>query len=686
MAEAMPGPMQAPPQPTIEEFTAVEQIREEISPVELHETLLSVAAEADPMAVAEFKSELRDLELPPEVLDVLNAMVDEILASPERYAEIRAHYKTQNMPDDLLPEVFDVEFFGAFNMALDELRLTSEMPSRAPQGFANGGVASLRPIPAAMLARHGRNGDTQLAHVTPEEMRLLKSRGGSGTINPVTGLPEFWNPLKSIGKAFKSIGKAIKKFASSTIGKIVIAVALFVFAGPAAAAALGVTAPAGVAAISGFIAGTGSSLAAGNNLKDSLKAGAIGGLAGAAFTGITQGASAFQSTAPAAGSSAAAAPVSGSGASGSAVSGPAAVNASTLATPAGGTVNLGATNLGMAPAQQGFTAGSGLPGTVSLAPAVQPGFTAGPLTSAPIASAPIANVANASGIGGLGLQPTTGYEAYTSAAPQSLAATSAAPQSLAGTSAGFNLGDVSAGSAPIDVTGTQGWGASSGAGSAAESTQGWLGQAADKIMPSRIQAASEATKMQSIADRFYGGSLEGLNRAIANDTASAAVNDLVIQASTSSLMNYAPMAAIGAGVMGLMGGDQDADVPEGWENMAAGLSGGRELLNKYPDRYGLKFGGVNTISTTNPYSAPNPYTTYTAATGSGPDGVATQNFPRKNGPINGPGNGTSDDVPAMLSDGEFVFTAKAVRNMGKGSRRKGAKKMYALMKKLEGAA
>jgi hypothetical protein len=40
-------------------------------------------------------------------------------------------------------------------------------------------------------------------------------------------------------------------------------------------------------------------------------------------------------------------------------------------------------------------------------------------------------------------------------------------------------------------------------------------------------------------------------------------------------------------------------------------------------------------------------------------------------------------VPAMLSDGEFVFTAKAVRNMGDGSRRKGAKKMYALMKKLE---
>ena len=59
-------------------------------------------------------------------------------------------------------------------------------------------------------------------------------------------------------------------------------------------------------------------------------------------------------------------------------------------------------------------------------------------------------------------------------------------------------------------------------------------------------------------------------------------------------------------------------------------------------------------------------------------------FPRKNGAINGPGTGTSDSIPAMLSDGEFVFTAKAVRNAGQGSRRKGARRMYKLMKMLEG--
>ena len=37
----------------------------------------------------------------------------------------------------------------------------------------------------------------------------------------------------------------------------------------------------------------------------------------------------------------------------------------------------------------------------------------------------------------------------------------------------------------------------------------------------------------------------------------------------------------------------------------------------------------------------------------------------------------------MLSDGEFVFTAKAVRNAGGGDRRLGAKKMYEMMKNLE---
>ena len=44
--------------------------------------------------------------------------------------------------------------------------------------------------------------------------------------------------------------------------------------------------------------------------------------------------------------------------------------------------------------------------------------------------------------------------------------------------------------------------------------------------------------------------------------------------------------------------------------------------------------------------------------------VAMEDFQRMNGDIDGPGTETSDDIPAMLSDGEFVMTGQAVRGAG----------------------
>ena len=52
------------------------------------------------------------------------------------------------------------------------------------------GKMKLRPI-AQALQNAGRGGDTILAHISPAEAALLKSRGGSGTINPETGLVEY---------------------------------------------------------------------------------------------------------------------------------------------------------------------------------------------------------------------------------------------------------------------------------------------------------------------------------------------------------------------------------------------------------------------------------------------------------------------------------------------------------------
>lgn len=42
----------------------------------------------------------------------------------------------------------------------------------------------------------------------------------------------------------------------------------------------------------------------------------------------------------------------------------------------------------------------------------------------------------------------------------------------------------------------------------------------------------------------------------------------------------------------------------------------------------------------------------------------------EDGEVEGPGTGTSDSIPALLSDGEFVFTAKAVKNIGVDKLRK----------------
>ena len=49
----------------------------------------------------------------------------------------------------------------------------------------------------------------------------------------------------------------------------------------------------------------------------------------------------------------------------------------------------------------------------------------------------------------------------------------------------------------------------------------------------------------------------------------------------------------------------------------------------------------------------------------------------------GPGTGTSDDIPAMLSDGEFVMTAKAVENAGGGDRELGSDRMMNMMRNFE---
>ncbi len=636
MAEAMPGMAGLPPQAaaqapagpaemTPENLAVFDQMRQEIPPSEFSEDLLSTAAEADPIAVAEFKAELRGLELPPEALDVLNQMIDEVLASPERYPEIREKYLAQDIPEEMLPPTFDPEFFGALNLAVDEIRATggAELP---PQGFADGGLATLKPMAAAM-AQQGRYGDTMLAHISPREARMLRQMGGSGTINPNTGLPEFFlkKLFKGIKKGLSKIARAAKKFVRSKVGRIVTTLALAFVLGPAAATALGVSSTVGVAAVSGFIGSAGSTALAGGDLKESLKAGAIGGLTAGAGAGIIGGAEAFQ-----AGS----------------YTGPTTVS-------------------GQIEKATDFLTGGGqeaaLPDPTQTAAETvteaQAQSFAAPDAAAPITRTPLAGV-DAPPV------PTSAIDQATQLAmqtdPGAMGVGSLPASSVTTGTTGVPI---------VESVGVPGSNVAQLGVNNLQPSQNLLQRGLDKILPGRIDAAAVPRAEQAFT--------ETLAR-----TGSKELAEKAYQAAMPGMFQkYAPLAATGLGVMAATGGfkQEEPQIPEGFEGIMG--TPGMDLLRQYPDIYGLRFGGVQPM-TTSPYQtyAPRPVA---AAKGGSMD---RSKFPRKTGPINGPGTETSDDIPAMLSDGEFVFTARAVRGMGDGSRRKGAKRMYAMMKKLENRA
>jgi hypothetical protein len=170
----------------------------------------------------------------------------------------------------------------------------------------------------------------------------------------------------------------------------------------------------------------------------------------------------------------------------------------------------------------------------------------------------------------------------------------------------------------------------------------------------------------------------------------------------SMFRTYGPAAAAGVAALGMAGGfSPKEEPPPDNANRLYGSQSGAQLLASNPQIYGTTPGGAATqyynpgymgygLPTRQYYRPQIMFGQPQYRSGFADGGIASlakggpSNFPRKNGQIDGPGTGTSDSIPAMLSDGEFVFTAKAVRGMGKGSRRLGAKRMYALMKALEG--
>lgn len=240
-------------------YDAMRQALQQVSPevdAELQQTLTGLRA---------IVSDVSDEELQ-QLIDAVQTLIDD----PEGYAKnIAQAVREGDLEKDAFPEEYDEEFLGAvLTILLDEQRSRDAGPGMMmppPQQFARGGIAEA----ARLVASKGRRGDTMLAHITPSEARLLRSRGGSGTINPETGLPEYFlkSLFKGIGKVFSAIGSAVKSALKSPIGRIIGTIALSTVLGPGAfgiqGLGLGAAAAAGVS--SGVIAGL-----AGGDLKSIL--------------------------------------------------------------------------------------------------------------------------------------------------------------------------------------------------------------------------------------------------------------------------------------------------------------------------------------------------------------------------------------------------------------------------------
>jgi len=215
---------------------------------------------------------------------------------------------------------------------------------------------------------------------------------------------------------------------------------------------------------------------------------------------------------------------------------------------------------------------------------------------------------------------------------------------------------------------------------AGDATMTNIGSLAD-ITPAARQAVDPGF-FASIKQFFSTGNPEFLKQAFlpgtspdvviqrlkkANFTVTPAMESQIVEALAPGIIrSYAPTVGLGLGVMGLAGGFEQPEMEE-LPDAFGGMTGSK-LLQMYPQQYGLAQPGSGYV----PIGAAN--------------GGDISSFPRRNGAIYGPGTETSDDVPAMLSDGEFVMTAQAVRGAGNGSRELGMRRMYDMMRKFEGGA
>ena len=532
-----------------------------------------------------------------------------------------------------------------------------------------GGIHTIRKA-ADMLAVFGRNGDTYLIHAAEGEtvlpMEVLESNprlrkmlfkqieelgldperyivgNKLNSINPVTGKPEFF-----FGKVFRAVKRAFKPVVR--VIKAVAPIALPIIA-PIALPFLPLPLSVGLGSMAGgLIAGQ----SAGDAFKSGLISGGLAGLGNVAF-GSPEGfgAGSFFGSRDIPGRT-----LFGKGGYLGSGTGPATNNpfsgafSASAATPTS-TPSVPSTSPGSLISQYqsglpggsaaGFVGGGDPIGTNFGTGSIPLAVDASPvsLSTPPVYTPPvIPDATNYSQIAGMGTSP-----------PNVVPTSGTIPQQITPPPSGNGGIFDSLKSGANKVTDFVGGGYDK-----------YLSPTRASIQPSAADiGAAYQTKLGEYAAQ--GITLGPAEQKALYDTTQASMQP-------SFFRKYGPIAGVGLG--GIMALDALSKPEEEGSLTMAELQEetgptGTELYRQDPTRYGFDQGFYGR----NPYYQAIRYT---------PPYVQA----KEGGEIVGPGTATSDSVPALLSDGEFVMTAGAVRGAGGGNRAEGARKMYDMMKQFE---
>lgn len=246
-------------------------------------------AQSDPsfsQAIDAMERAVINMPITPEDLEQIIALLEFVIQNPDKYGEVRqAALEDEEIDENTLPAQFDPIYIISLLVALYGLQ-----DRLKEQGFARGGLT----VAARRLQAAGRGGDTELAHINPREAEMLRQAGGSGTINPKTGLREykpFWEKkdfgLGPLGPVLAAAAPIVLSVLAPGIGT---AIGSSIAGGLLGGTALSGLVPFIAPSLGGALLGAGTSyLTGGSPLRGALT-GAIGsGLGNVLGSGISEG-------------------------------------------------------------------------------------------------------------------------------------------------------------------------------------------------------------------------------------------------------------------------------------------------------------------------------------------------------------------------------------------------------------